>query len=97
MKSVFCNQEVNFEVLFTLILNVCNLNIYQTYFFRHQHNKHSCHPLSFQRNHTGREDAQLLIHNQGADGFGGLVVSMLASVTQVCVFKPDRSRWIFRA
>ena len=29
------------------------------------------------------------------DGFGGLVVSMLASGTQVCGFKPDRSRWIF--
>ena len=30
------------------------------------------------------------------DGFGGLVVSMLASGTQVCEFKPGRSRWIFR-
>ena len=29
------------------------------------------------------------------DGFGGLVVSMLASGTQVCDFKPCRSRWIF--
>ena len=29
------------------------------------------------------------------DGFGGLVVSMLASGTQVCGFKPDRSLWIF--
>jgi hypothetical protein len=29
--------------------------------------------------------------------FGGLVVSMLASCTQVRVFKPGRSRWIFRA
>ena len=33
---------------------------------------------------------------QHADGFGGLVVSMLASGTQVCGFKPGRSRWIFR-
>ena len=31
------------------------------------------------------------------DGFGGLVVSMLSSGTQVCGFKPGRSRWIFRA
>ena len=31
----------------------------------------------------------------GLDGFGGLVVSMLASDTQVCGFKPARSRWIF--
>ena len=31
----------------------------------------------------------------GPDGFGGLVVSMLASGTQVCGFKPGRSRWIF--
>ena len=31
-----------------------------------------------------------------ADGFGGLVVSMLASGTQVYGFKPGRSRWIFR-
>ena len=29
------------------------------------------------------------------DGFGGLVVSMLASGTQVFGFKPGRSRWIF--
>ena len=29
------------------------------------------------------------------DGFGGLVVSMLASGTQVCGFKPGRIRWIF--
>ena len=29
------------------------------------------------------------------DGFGGLVVSMLASGTQVCGSKPGRSRWIF--
>ena len=29
------------------------------------------------------------------DGFGGLVVSMLASGTQICGFKPGRSRWIF--
>ena len=28
-------------------------------------------------------------------GFGGLVVSMLASGTQVRGFKPGRSRWIF--
>ena len=28
-------------------------------------------------------------------GFGGLVVSMLASGTQVCGFKPGRSRWVF--
>ena len=29
------------------------------------------------------------------DGFGGQVVSMLASGTQVCGFKPGQSRWIF--
>ena len=29
------------------------------------------------------------------DGFGGLMVIMLASGTQVCGFKPGRSRWIF--
>jgi hypothetical protein len=29
------------------------------------------------------------------DGFGGLVVSMLASGSRVRVFEPDRSRWIF--
>ena len=29
------------------------------------------------------------------DGFGGLVVSMLASGTQVRGYKPDRSSWIF--
>ena len=37
------------------------------------------------------------VHNfrHYADGFGGLVVSMLASGTQVCGFKPGRSRRIF--
>ena len=30
-----------------------------------------------------------------ADSFGGLVVSILASGTQVCGFKPYRSCWIF--
>ena len=30
------------------------------------------------------------------DGFGGLVVSILATGTQVRGFKPGRSRWIFR-
>jgi hypothetical protein len=29
------------------------------------------------------------------DGFGGLVVRMLASGSQVRRFKPDRSLWIF--
>ena len=29
------------------------------------------------------------------NGFGGLVVSRLASGTQVCGFKPGRSHWIF--
>ena len=38
-----------------------------------------------------------LIFTSKVDGFGGPVVSMLASVTQVCGFKPVRSRWIFRA
>ena len=28
------------------------------------------------------------------DGFGGLVVSMLASGTRLCGFKPGHSRWI---
>jgi hypothetical protein len=31
------------------------------------------------------------------DGFGGLVVSMLASGTRVRGLKPSRSRWIFQA
>ena len=30
------------------------------------------------------------------DGFGGLVVSIMATGTQVRGFKPGRSRWIFR-
>ena len=39
-----------------------------------------------------------LCRNNGQlDGLGGLVVSILASGTQVCGFKPGRSRWIFRA
>jgi hypothetical protein len=31
------------------------------------------------------------------DGFGGLVVSILATGTRVRGFKPGRRRWIFRA
>ena len=37
------------------------------------------------------------IYTASGDGFGGLVVSMLAPGTQVCGFKPGRSRWIFWA
>jgi hypothetical protein len=36
----------------------------------------------------------LLLFN--VDGFGGLVVSMLASGTQGRGFKPGRRRWIFK-
>src|SRR5215468_4457449 len=36
------------------------------------------------------------LSKQGFSGFGGLVVSMLASGTQVRGFKPGRSRRIFR-
>ena len=35
------------------------------------------------------------IFREALDGFGGVVVSMLASGTKVCGFKPGRSRWIF--
>jgi hypothetical protein len=35
--------------------------------------------------------------NIADDGFGGLVVSMLASGTQDRGFEPGRNRWIFRA
>jgi hypothetical protein len=38
----------------------------------------------------GQSNASL--HN---DSFGGLIVSMLASGTQGCGFKPGRSCWIF--
>ena len=40
-------------------------------------------------------DKQFVITLRQLDGFGGLVVSMLTSGTQVCGFKPGRSRWIF--
>jgi hypothetical protein len=33
--------------------------------------------------------------NPALHGFGGLVVSMLASGSRVCGFDPDRSRWTF--
>jgi hypothetical protein len=33
--------------------------------------------------------------SKGPDGFGGLVVSMLASGSRVRGFRPGRSRWIF--
>ena len=39
------------------------------------------------------QDVYIYIHEIG---YGGLVVSMLASGTQVCGCKPGRSRWIFR-
>jgi hypothetical protein len=38
---------------------------------------------------------KLITSNLNRDGFGGLVVSMLASGSRVCRFDPDRSRWIF--
>ena len=38
-----------------------------------------------------------LSRNIKEDGFGGLVVSILATGTRVRGFKPGRSRWIFRA
>jgi hypothetical protein len=36
-----------------------------------------------------------IVSNSSVDGFGGLVVSMLASGSRVRGFKPGRSRWIF--
>ena len=36
-----------------------------------------------------------IVTSSNTDGFGGVVVSMLASSTQVRGFKPGRSRWIF--
>ena len=46
-----------------------------------------CHRVSTQ--------LQLINIPYHIEGFGGLVVNMLASGTQVCGFKPGRSRWIF--
>jgi hypothetical protein len=46
----------------------------------------------------GVEVVNLLFVNQfppEPDGFGGLVVSMLASCSRVRRFEPERSRWIF--
>ena len=50
--------------------------------------------------HQWREGFKCVIqmdhkHDNILDGFGGLVVSMLAFGTQVCGFKPGRSLWIF--
>ena len=48
--------------------------------------------------HTALRVPTLLQFLRGKlDGFGGLVVSILASGNRVRGFKPDRSRWIFRA
>ena len=44
---------------------------------------------------THSEYLTLTAFTQQQDGFGGLVVSMLASGTQGRGFKPGRSRWIF--
>ena len=41
------------------------------------------------------EDCSSILDTPCIDDFGGLAVSMLASGTQVCGFKPGRSRWIF--
>ena len=49
------------------------------------------HLVNFQK----REIKIMWIIRETKDGFGGLVVSMLVSGTQVCGFKPGRSRWIF--
>ena len=40
---------------------------------------------------------QICLVRPFSDGFGGLVVSILASGTRVRGFKPGRSRFIFRA
>jgi hypothetical protein len=48
-------------------------------------------------NHLLISSSITLLSNLHLDDFGGLVASMLASGTQVCGFKPGRSRWIFRA
>ena len=37
-----------------------------------------------------------LLYTANVEGFGGLVVSILATGTRVRGFKPGRSRWIFR-
>ena len=52
------------------------------------------HLLRRFRNIVGTENEMLLRID---DGFAGLVVSMQASGTQVCGFKPGQSLWIFRA
>ena len=46
--------------------------------------------VSLQKTHAELSHVTLYV-----EGFSGLVVSMLASGTQVCGFKPDRSRRIF--
>ena len=49
--------------------------------------------LSCKSSFIGRKKLEIL--QVVLDGFGGIVVSTLASGTQVCGFKPGRSRWIF--
>ena len=50
------------------------------------------------KSHTSKKLHMIYVSSNNirhpVDGFGGLVVSMLASGTQVCGFKPGR--WIFR-
>ena len=52
-----------------------------------------CLNISHSKKNFARYDQKVYWY---LDGFGGLVVSMLASGTQVCGFKPGRSSWIFR-
>jgi hypothetical protein len=44
---------------------------------------------------TGVPESAVYFYYSGEDGFGSLVVRMLASGSRVRGFKPGRSRWIF--
>ena len=55
------------------------------------------HPVWITFNQHSRNAVITLLFILEVDGFGGLVVSILATGTRVRGFKPGWSRWIFRA
>jgi hypothetical protein len=91
-KNAFCNTLVTWSALNYIIKDYTN--ICKNYWEGRVQLK-----CDVTRWRTGGEVKGKLANGVGSqysshDGFGGLVVSMLASGSRVRGFEPDRSRWI---
>ena len=101
LKPLYDNEEHNLLLL---------QKQWSNYIFVFSNPRQSCNELTETSNSSFTQQSILVWQHQTSklnvsvltwvlpemnDGFSGLVVSMLASGTQVCGFKPGRSRWIF--